>query len=167
MGEVISVLREKGTNLGILSSLNDQLKDMKTHKINVCFIRLGYKVINKHNHKVQQIKRKQKSQRRDYRPGTVPSDTAGAGMHLCEQRACVPVTCFFVRGFTARGINNTGRTGCVSLPCQHLPLDCQSTGLKGCCHTALVLNIAVFNIIPCMHLGVRKKQSTLLYLSHN
>lgn len=131
MGEVISVLREKGTNLGILSSLNDQLKDMKTHKINVCFIRLGYKVINKHNHKVQQIKRKQKSQRRDYRPGTVPSDTAGAGMHLCEQRACVPVTCFFVRGFTARGINNTGRTGCVSLPCQHLPLDCQSTGLKG------------------------------------
>lgn len=96
------------------------------------FLRLSYKVVNKHRHNVQQVKRKQKRQRRrDYRPGTVPSDTAGAGMHLCEQRACVPVTCFFVRGFTARGINNTGRTGCVTLPCQHLPLDCQATGLKG------------------------------------
>lgn len=130
---------------------------MRTQKINVCFIRLSYKVINKHSHNVQQIKRKQKSQRRDYRPSTVPSDTAGAGMHLCEQRACVPVTCFFVRGFTARGINNTGRTGCVSLPCQHLPLDCQSTGLKGLLSHCPGFGYAVLNIILCMHLAVRKK----------
>lgn len=95
---------------------------------------------------MQQIKKKAgESRRRDYRQGTVPSCSAGAGMHLCEQRACVPVTCLFVRGFTARGINNTGSTGCVPLPCQRLQ-DCQSKGLKGLLSQGLVLNIAVLNI---------------------
>lgn len=87
---------------------------MRTQKINVCFVRLSYEVINKHSHNVQQIKREQKSQRGDYRAGTVPSDTAGAGTHLCEQRACVPVTCGFVRGFPARGINNRQNRVCLT-----------------------------------------------------
>lgn len=78
--------------------------------MNVYLIRLSYRVINKHSHSMHQIKKEGKRVE-----GRATTDRAlclpAQPVPACtsEQRACVPVTRFFVRGFTARGINNTGR----------------------------------------------------------
>lgn len=87
----------------------------------------------------------------DNRHSTVPSHAAGPGMHLCEQRVCVPVTCCFVRGFTARGINNTGRIGCVLPPC-HRPEGAAVTQGPG-------LEYRCTQHPPCVHLHVTKMQN--------